>query len=710
MTKNKKILVIVESPNKIKKLSSFLTNAEFKASFGHFMDLSTTKKYNFGVKLEDDFKPIYIISPDKKDKLKAIIDAAGSKDISEIYVCSDPDREGEKIGFHIKECLESTGKPIFRAVFNEITKTAVLKAIQNPIGFDENLDKAATARRVLDRIVGFSCSPYLMQIFGSKSLSAGRVQSVCCELIVERDQEILEFKPEEYWSIIATLAKEKTLKDKFQAKYIKRISNKTDALKIKSDLDKDTYEIIKIDKQEKKRNPFPPLTTSTLQQAANAKFGYSTNKTMEYAQKLFEQGFISYHRTDSLVLSKEAINNIRDWLTNNNHKIPKTPNLYKNKQNSQEGHEAIRPTDFSKTYDKLILTDEQKKIYKLIWERAICSQMESALYDTVSILIESSSKHELKANGRTLKYAGWLVISNEQVSDKKSDEEDIQLPILKVGDNLVLVPPKVETEQKFTQPPPRYSEGTLVKELEKKGIGRPSTYSAIITNIKNRGYVEMNNKFFVSTDTGKQIVGALKKYFKFMEYDYTANMETNLDKIAEGKLTYVDMLSSFFNDFQKELKIAYSSEQKDFGFKCSKCNGKMFLKTGKFGDFLACENYSTGCKSTKSCDIVDGIPVIKTGGFKKQEIVSGVSCPNCKSDMVKKIGKFGAFYACIKYPKCKGTSKIPSGHKCNKCNSDMYVALFNGEEKLACSGYPNCKNIIEMPGKKKSRESKKQNI
>jgi DNA topoisomerase-1 len=699
VSKNKKVLVVVESPNKIKSISKYLgDDYVIRASFGHICDLVHNKKNRLGVDIENDFKPTYSLLPDKKDKLQSILDA--TKGVSEILLASDPDREGEAISFHLKDCLESTGLPIKRITFNEITKNAVLHAVKNPKNLDHNLYDAQQARRVLDRLVGFMVSPFLIRSIGP-NLSAGRVQSVAVRLVVDREREIENFKPEEYWNINASLVSTTAKDEPFIAKYFKKVTNKSDAMKIKTDLESDTYSVTKVEAKEKKRNPLPPLITSKLQQVAAGRYGFAVARTMKAAQSLYESGLVTYIRTDSTRLSPESITSVREYLTKKNFKVPATPNYYASKGSAQDAHEAIRPSDVYKTPDKVFLGEDQQKIYRIIWERFVASQMEPAVYDTMNVLIESSSQHELKASGRTLKYAGWLAVATDQVNFKQSDDEDdAQLPLLNVGDVVVLTPPNVQAEQKFTQPPGRYGEGSLVKELEKRGIGRPATYADIIEKIKGRGYVELKGKVYHGTDIGKTVIDALKKNFKFLELEYTAEMETKLDKIAEGNLTYVTMMNDFFTPFQDELKTAYADNQQDSGFTCEKCSNKMVIKHGRFGFYISC--IGSKCKTTISCDVVDGKAILKE--HAKQEVApEDVKCPKCDSEMFKKDGKFGPFYSCMTYPKCNGSRKIPFGKKCNKCNNEFYLTIFNNEPKLACMGYPNCKNIVDVPGENSNK-------
>lgn len=681
-------LVIVESPGKIKKIKSYLGDGfNVCASFGHIMDLVKGKGNSLGVDIENNYKQTYTVIPDKKDKVKAISDLAKSAEC--VYICSDPDREGEAIGFHLKECIKTKDVPIKRAIFNEITKSAVQKAIENPVDFDQDKFDAQQGRRGLDRLVGFLATPYLWNSFG-RNTSAGRVQSVSLRLLVDREREILSFVPEIYWNINATLAK--SLKEiKFVAKYPERILDEEKAKKIKTDLDNSTFVISNVEKSTQLRNPSAPLTTAKLQQNSSSKYKFPTKKTMSIAQSLYESGTISYMRTDSVRVSPEALDAVRSWIVKNNMEVPAKPNVYKEKKGVQAGHECIRPTDVSLTPENFIGDNDQKKIYKLIWEKFVASQMKPAIYDTVSITIKASKGHELKANGRTLKYAGWLEICNEK---DDNNEEDVKLPVLVKGDDLVLIsPPGVVSEKKQTNPPPRFNEGSLVKELEKRGIGRPSTYATIISKISDRNYASKSKNVFTPTELGCQVVDELSKHFSFMNYDYTAQMEEKLDKIENGELSYLEMMNDFFPPFKEELKKAKTAEEKDGGEDCEKCGKRKKLKHGRFGFYVACENYKE-CKTSKSVEIKDGQIVPKN----PKELVDGVLCPLCGEGMIKRDGKWGPFYGCsLGWPKCKGSRKIPFGVKCKKCDNDMHMTVFKGVAKLACMGYPDCKNIEEIP-------------
>jgi DNA topoisomerase-1 len=701
MVKKDKILVVVESPAKAKTISKYLGKEYVvRASAGHIFDLSTGGKHNFGIDIDKGFIPKYTVIPDKKDKLKAIMNAA--KSASSVYLATDDDREGEAIAWHLAEALKSVKVPIKRIKFREITKKGISDALKNIGDLDRGLFDAQQARRVIDRIVGFSVSPLLIHKFGPK-LSAGRVQSVAVRIVVDREREIEAFIPEEYWNITATLAKKKELDDSFVAKYSKKVTDEKTAKKIKADLDGDDYNIKSLDESERKRNPPPPLITSSLAKSAAVRYKFTTARTMKAAQSLYEAGMITYMRTDSYRCSGESIMSCRGWLSENGYDCPEKPNFYavkkkgakntkKAKAAAQDAHEAIRPTNVKVTPQNIYSSEDEQKVYRIVWERFVASQMLPALYDNVNAVIETTSGHQLKASGRTLKYAGWLEIAHDL---EKESNNDVKLPKLKVGENVILVKPKVVADQKFTKPPPRYSEATLIDELKKQGIGRPSTFAAIMSKITSRNYVERKAGAFCPTDLGKKIVDDLVKYYSFMNINYTANMEQNLDKIADGDLKYLDMLNDFYEPFQGELRKSEMSSNTDYGFECPKCGGKMVLNHGIYGYYLACYDYPKKCKGTISCNIVDDKPVPKESF--KSEVVSGVSCPKCKSDMVKRDGKFGPFYACTKYPKCKGTRKAPYGKKCPQCGCDLYATLWKGKDVLFCMGYPSCKYSEDLP-------------
>ena len=690
-----KTLIIVESPAKATKISKIL-GPDFivKATCGHIVDLSSTGKVNLGVDIENGFKPKYVAIPDKKDKIKTIINSAANS--KQIYLASDDDREGEAIAWHLKEILKKTKLPIYRIKFNEITKKGVMAGMKNLGDLDKNLFDAQQARRVLDRIVGFSVSPFLIKNFGP-NLSAGRVQSVVVRLIVDREREIEAFKPDEYWKINAELKTNNSNKS-FSTTYIKKVIDGKIAAKIKSDLDNDTYKVDSVIETEKSKPPLPPFTTSTLTSSVAGKFKFSATKTMKAAQALYEAGMITYIRTDSVRLSDDSLSECRNWLKSNGHDMPSKPNNYSTKKGAQDAHEAIRPTDVALTSKNVFLPEDQQKVYTLIWERFVASQMNPAIYDGMEVFVKSSSGHMLKTNGRILKYKGWLEITN----DLNNDDTDVHLPPLKNKDDLFLTAPKVTSKQKFTKPPSRFTNKTIVEELEKRKIGRPATIAPTIAKITNKNYVVVKLNSFVPTDNGKKVVDNLVNHFDFMKIEYTAEMESKLDQIAEGKLDYVKMLSSFYDPFKNELKKAYTENEKDYGHKCPKCNDKMLLKHGRFGFYMSCVK-SPDCKGTLSCDMVDDKPVIRPWGGK---IDDGIKCPTCSLSMMKTDGKWGEYYRCSDY-KCKGTRKVPYGKKCPSCNGELYAAVYGEENVLFCMNYsdgcrhrePHPENNLKNPSK-----------
>lgn len=670
----KKTLIVVESPNKIKKISSFLgKNYIIRASFGHVTNLNVNKKHHLGIDLENNYTPRYKIIEDKKDKVQTIIDATTLVD--QIYLATDLDREGEAIAWHLNNYLESSGKPIKRISFNEITESAVKKAIKNPREIDQNLFKAQQARRVLDRIVGFLASDYLRNSL-KDNFSAGRVQSIAALMIVDRELEIEAFEPKEYWNINVNLYKDDKLNN-FIVKYNDKITNKNDAEEIKQSLQSSDFIIKQINKKEKNRDPNPPLTTSKLQQAASNRYNFGVEKTMRLAQSLYESGLITYMRTDSVRISPEAIKEVRKYMDENNIDKSTDLNNYKTKKDAQDAHEAIRPTDVYRVPKNMFLGDDSKKIYELIWERFVASQMKPAIYDTVSVVVESSNGHVLNATGKTLKYEGWLSIA----SDLKNNDNKT-LPELNKNDNLNLI--QIKSEQKFTQPPSRYGEATLVNELEKKGIGRPSTYASIISTIKKRNYVELKGKVYHATDVGKKVMKKLSKHFSFMDYKYTADLEKKLDEIANGKSNYVEVLDNFYIPFKNEYKRAEEFDSPDYGIPCPICNKRTILKHGSFGFYMACVD-RPDCKGSLSVDLVDDKPIVKENS---RELVEELNCPICNAGMyLNNAGRFGPYYYCENAPRCKGKRKYLYGKKCPECNHELYVHFYNEHIELACMGY-----------------------
>lgn len=635
-----KILCIVESPAKAKSISKILgSDYLVRATAGHVQDLYPKGKNYLGIDL-DGFIPFYSPIPEKIDKVNSIKDALTH--VEEVYIASDPDREGEAIAFHIAELLK-TSKPIHRVHFHEITKKGIQKGIQNLQQLNQNLYDAQQARRILDRLVGYLVSPIVIQLFGP-SLSAGRVQSVAVRLVAEREKEIQKFKAEEYWNIFANFEKDK---QKFSAKYQGKINNEKSAQIILKELETAKFVVSEVLAEEKHKIPPAPLITSTLQQVAAKKLHFPAAKTMKLAQTLYEAGLVTYIRTDSVRSSPEGIEAARDYLTANSLPLPSQPNLYKTKDGAQDAHEAIRPTDLNRKISSLFITDEEKRLYSLIWKYFLASQSIPAIYDTVSVSI-SAKAHIFKAAGKSLRVKGWL-----EILEDKEESDDI-LPVLSVSEILIPQKPFI-SEQKFTLPPSRFKEHSLIKELEKRGIGRPATYAPIMQKLTERGYVEKKKDSFVATELGIKVVDKLVEFFKFLEYQYTANLEEELDKIAEGKLTYLEFLNNFYEGFSEELFKIRCSFEKDYGILCEKCIKPMRLKNGTFGPFLSCDNYPK-CKFVMDCEIIDGkvIPKLK----KSVEPVPGIKCPNCEAPMVTREGTFGRFLACTRFPLCFGKSKL----------------------------------------------------
>ncbi len=669
MAKN---MVIVESPSKANTIKKYLgKNYDVVASVGHVVDLPKSK---LGIDTEHDFEPKYIIIRGKGELVKSLKKTA--KASSKVYLATDPDREGEAISWHLANLLEIPENEKCRITFNEITKNAVKAAINEPRTIDRDLVDAQQARRVLDRIVGYKISPLLWKKV-KKGLSAGRVQSVAVKLICDRENEISAFIPEEYWSVDALLVQNrKSFTAKYYGKNGKKFvpSCKEDADRILKELDGAEFKVTEVKKGKREKSPAPPFTTSTLQQEAGRKLGFTTQKTMSVAQQLYEGikidgtgvvGLITYMRTDSLRISEDAQAIARTLLkdTYGEEFITKVPRKYKTKKNAQDAHEAIRPTmpELTPAKAKENLSNDQFKLYKLIWERFMASQMSDAVYDTVSATIDANS-HTFKANGATLKFSGFTMLYVEGSDVEK--EKETSLPELNEGDIPTLK--ELKSEQHFTQSPSRYTEASLVKALEEKGIGRPSTYSPTIATIIARGYCVREKKLLIPTELGIIVTDLMKEHFTdIVDEKFTANMEQQLDEIEIGNAKWNRVIADFYPKFSDDLKKAEDKigqvELKDevSDVVCEKCGRLMVYKHGRFGKFLACPGYPE-CRNAK--------PIVKE---------TGVNCPDCGGKIIEKKSKRGkVFFGCSNYPQCGFTSwDKPLNESCAKCGSMMYQKI-----------------------------------
>lgn len=706
-----KSLVIVESPAKAKTIGKYLgKDFTVKASVGHIMDLPKSK---LGVDLEKNFEPSYIQIKGKAKVVNELKSAAKKAD--RILIATDPDREGEAIAAHVATVVSKTAKTgeVYRVLFNEITKKAILKAIEQPGKIDTNKVDAQQARRILDRLVGYQISPILWKKV-RRGLSAGRVQSVALRIICEREEEIKAFKPEEFWSLTALL--EGKLPPQFEAKLLKkdeeklRVRNNDEVQAILAGLKGAAYTVAKVEKKERRRNPVPPFTTSKLQQEGGRKLGFTSRRTMAVAQGLYEGvdlgkegavGLITYMRTDSTRVGPESQQEARELIAAKFGKeyVPAEPPVYKSAKSAQEAHEAIRPTSAMREPDaiKQYLEPDQYKLYKLIWNRFIASQMNPAVIDQTSVDIKAGAC-TFRASGSVVKFPGFMAVYMEEKSeDQAPSEEDngeAVLPPLVEGDALTLL--KLDPKQHFTQPPPRFSEALLVKTLEEKGIGRPSTYAAIISTIQDRDYVNKRENKFHPTELGVLVNGLLVAHFPdILNVTFTARMEEELDKIEEGSMKWADAVRDFYDPFSKDLAAA-TAKMKDFNadqpptdINCDKCGMPMIVKWGRNGQFLACSGYPD-CKNAK--------PFVRTenGGVEAApEETTNEICPKCGSGMVIKRGKFGKFLACSRYPECKHTQGMSTGVLCPD-DGGMLVERRSrfGKMFYSCANYPDCKFAV----------------
>lgn len=695
-----KNLLIVESPAKAKTIREILgSNYIVKASVGHVRDLPKSK---LGIDIDNNFEPTYITIRGKGDVIQDLKKEAKKAD--KVFLATDPDREGEAISWHLAKILNLNEDEEIRIVFNEITKDAIKNASKNPRKLNIDLVDAQQARRVLDRLVGYKISPLLWKKI-KKGLSAGRVQSVALKMIIDREREIRDFKPEEYWTLELELKKSR---NKILAKYVGYFDNdKLKKVKIKShdeinrileSLDKEKVTVIKIDKSKSYSKPSPPFTTSSLQQEANKRLNFTSKKTMMLAQQLYEGvkikgegnvGLVSYIRTDSFRLSDEALHDAKQFILSNYgekyHKYRVYGKAKKNENKIQDAHEAIRPTSFVRTPEKIkdSLTTDQYKLYSLIWKRALACQMQDAEYDVTKVFFDNQG-NIFESSGKVLVFDGFRTVYG--YTDEEADKAFPQMEV-----NEVLPISKVLPEQHFTQPPARYTEASLIKDLEEKGIGRPSTYAPTITTITSRDYVAMEKGYLIPKEMGFLVTEMMEKYFpKIVNEKFTANLEERLDDIANGNIDWRKVISEFYGDFKNELSIAEKDmkevEIKDqvSDVKCEKCGSFMVIKSGRYGKFLACPNYPD-CKNTKPLN-KDKDPAEETDEL----------CEKCGSKMLIRKGKFGEFLACSNYPQCKNTKPIIKtvDAKCPQCGNKLLIKYTkSGRKFYGCSNYPSCKFV-----------------
>ena len=749
-----KTLVVVESPSKAKTIQKYLGKEYVvRASFGHVRDLPEKE---MGIELDNQFKPKYEVL---KEKVKITKELQGeAAQATRVILASDPDREGEAIAWHLSALLEKKCSDIKRAKFNEITEEAIKEAVRRASEIDLKLVNSQQARRLLDRIVGYKLSPWLSNVLSGK-LSAGRVQSVSLKIICDRDAEVKGFKAEEYWKIIAQLTPLNS-SEMFEAELYQIGQEKTSipngalAEKIVEALKPETFIVSGLSKKERKRAALPPFITSTLQQEAVRKLRWDSKKVMKVAQELYEgvelaagalHGLITYMRTDSTRVSEDFQKTTLSFIEKKWGKAysPSPPNIYKTKGAAQDAHEAVRPTDASREPGEIkrYLTDDQHSLYKLIWERYVASQMSAAVYNTVAVNI-SAGKHLFKANGYSVKFDGFMILYVEdrdvEEGEDKVEEREKKLPTLEEKEALKVK--KMDPRQKFTQPPPKFSEATLIKELERLGVGRPSTYAAIVSTLKDRGYVEIKKHKFEPTQLGVDIVKTLTTHFpEIMDAHFTAGMEEQLDLIAEGKENWVKVMGEFYTPFIAALKAATisagGSSKESSGVACPNCGMGMAQKQGKYGPFLGCMGYPD-CKTISSlkpkgesmgaCDKCgkdmvlkhskkdkgeekflgcSGYPDCKNSkpfGEKKSGVVSGETCGTCGKPMALKKSAHGEFYGCTGYPDCKATAPTEE-KRCSQCKSPMEKKRNDLGQFWACTNFPDCRSTEKIGGGKSDK-------
>ena len=717
-----KALVIVESPAKAKTINKYL-GKQFvvKASLGHIKDLP---KKDLAVDVDRDFAPRYEVIEGKKKLIAELKQTA--KKVEEVYLAADPDREGEAICYHLQEELQIGKNPprIFRVMFNEITKKAIEKAFEKPTQVNVNLVEAQQARRVLDRLVGYKISPLLWDKV-RRGLSAGRVQTVALRLIVEREREIRAFLPREYWTIDVDLNAKKapvlTTRLFKIAGENAEVANQEQSDAIVSTLDGVPYVVKSVATREKKRNPVAPFITSTLQQEASRKLRFSVKRTMMLAQRLYEGvemgkegavGLITYMRTDSTRISDDAVRDVRDFVSERYGKefLPPSANIYKSKKDAQDAHEAIRPTSMAYTPELIEkhLAEDEMKLYRLIWNRFVASQMMPALYDQTTIDVSAKGAngvdYTFRATGSVLKFEGFLKVYQEGKDQADEEDEELKHRLPQVSEGEILRFRAIRPEQHFTEPPPRYNEATLVKRLEADGVGRPSTYASILSTIQEREYVKKEANKFIPTELGMVVTDLLLESFdNIFEVKYTARMEEELDEIEEGKLDWRAAMAEFYQRLDADIKHAeqhmtdIKRMEKPTGLNCEKCGKPLVIKWGKHGSFIACTGYPE-CTYTRELTVdlpdVDKVDLSEQGDEEY--------CENCGRPMVLKKGRFGNFFACTGYPDCKTTKPIggtqkkadqPLDEKCPQCGNNLVMKHGRFGEFTACSNYPACKYV-----------------
>ncbi len=705
-------LVIMESPTKAGTVKGYLGSGyKVVGCTGHIRDLP---KSTLGIDVDNDFSAKYINIRGKGDLIKAL--KKDAKNADKVFLATDPDREGEAIAWHLSETLGLPKEKVRRVTFNEITKKAVKAGMKTPRDIDMGLVNSQQARRILDRIVGYKLSPFLWKTIKS-GLSAGRVQSVATRILVEREEEIRAFVPEEYWTVDVTLENKSRgkIKAKFHGDATGKIAlqNEAQTMKVVEAVDGKDFAVKSVKKAIRIKNPAPPFTTSTLQQEASRRLGFQSQRTMRVAQELYEginlgaasggtQGLITYMRTDSLRIADEAADAAQAYITEKYGEefYPTERRIYKTKQGAQDAHEAIRPSNLNFEPDKIkkMLTTDQYRLYKLIWDRFMASQMSSAQLDTVTADIEAGG-YIFRSSGYTVKFQGYMTLYEESedyvaqsAADTDTPEKSARLPKIEDGDILKHI--TTDEAQHFTEAPPRYNEASLVKFLEERGIGRPSTFATIITTIIARGYVVREGKSLKPTELGEITTKLMIDSFpNIVDYEFTANMETELDEIANGVDTVSGVLHGFYDDFAKSLETAettvdrtkYQLPVEETDIICEKCGSKMVVKNGRFGKFAACPNYPA-CKNTK--------PLTKESEPEKEKApVTDMVCEKCGKPMVLRTGRFGSFYACSNYPECKVTRQITkeTGVACPICGAKVVIKKGKNRSVFySCEKYPEC--------------------